>query len=179
MKHTKLLITILIALSLAFGCKPAAEKAAEEQQAREAAAVAQQQENAEAVAQQQDEIADAQLEEAKTETEDAAQAVEEYSFEKKAEFIAAMKNELAVMEQELERLSLKADLATGAAKADARKKLDEVRKQWVETKKQLDQAENATESTWDDVKGGFGKAYGSLKDSFQSTRQWLSDKIEP
>ncbi|MBI5845119.1 MAG: hypothetical protein HZB23_10675 [Deltaproteobacteria bacterium] len=178
MRHAKLIITILIALSLAVGCKPAAEKAAEEQQASEAAVV-QQQANDAAVMRQQDEIAEAQLDDAKTETKEAAQAVEDYSFAKKADFIAAMKNELAVMEQELDRLSRKADQSTGAAKADARQKLDEVRRQWIQTKKHLDQAENATESTWDDVKGGFGKAYGDLKDSFQSTRQWLSDKIEP
>jgi hypothetical protein len=43
----------------------------------------------------------------------------------------------------------------------------------------LDQAENATESTWVDVKTGFKESYAGLKDSIATTRQWLSDKIAP
>ena len=54
-----------------------------------------------------------------------------------------------------------------------------MRKKWAQAKKQLDRAESATESTWNDVKGGFEKSYGELKDSFEKTRQWLSEKIEP
>jgi hypothetical protein len=45
--------------------------------------------------------------------------------------------------------------------------------------KQLDQAKNATESTWDSVKAGTKKAYNGLKDDFQQARQWASDKIAP
>ena len=45
--------------------------------------------------------------------------------------------------------------------------------------KQLEEAGNATESTWNDVKAGFKKGYEALKDGFQQTRQWLSDKIAP
>jgi hypothetical protein len=43
----------------------------------------------------------------------------------------------------------------------------------------LDKAKNATESTWDDVKAGFKKAYSELKDGFNQARQWVSDKIAP
>jgi hypothetical protein len=45
--------------------------------------------------------------------------------------------------------------------------------------KQLDEARNATESTWGDVKAGFRKGYSELKDGFQNARQWVSDKIAP
>jgi hypothetical protein len=45
--------------------------------------------------------------------------------------------------------------------------------------KQLDEAENATESTWDSVKAGSEKAYDGLKNDFQQARQWASDKIAP
>jgi hypothetical protein len=45
--------------------------------------------------------------------------------------------------------------------------------------KQLDEAKNATESTWDSVKVGTKKAYNGLKDDFQQARQWASDKIAP
>ena len=45
--------------------------------------------------------------------------------------------------------------------------------------KQLDEVKNASESTWDSVKAGSKKAYDELKDSFQQSRQWLSDKVAP
>jgi hypothetical protein len=49
----------------------------------------------------------------------------------------------------------------------------------VQAKKQLDLAESATESSWEDVKGSFKKSLDDLKDSIDKTRQWLSDKIAP
>ena len=54
-----------------------------------------------------------------------------------------------------------------------------LRKKWAPDKKRLDRAGSATESNWDDVKAGFKKSYGDLQDSFEKTRQWLSEKIAP
>lgn len=45
--------------------------------------------------------------------------------------------------------------------------------------KQLDKARNATESTWDGVKAGSKKAYDELKEGFNQSRRWVSDKIAP
>ena len=56
--------------------------------------------------------------------------------------------------------------------------LESVREKWVLAKKKLGRAEGATGSTPDDVKGGFQKSSGGSKDSFEQTRQWLSEKIE-
>jgi peptidoglycan hydrolase CwlO-like protein len=109
----------------------------------------------------------------------APQAMPDYTYAQKAEFVDKMKKELVQIQEELDQLSAKVDRSSGAAKADAKTQLDAVRDKLTQAKKQLDQAESATESTWDDVKGGFKKIYGELKDSFEKTRQWLSDKIEP
>jgi hypothetical protein len=54
-----------------------------------------------------------------------------------------------------------------------------VRGKFAQTKQQLDQAENATESTWGDVKSGFRESYAGLKESIGITRRWLSDRIAP
>jgi len=54
-----------------------------------------------------------------------------------------------------------------------------VREKWTQTKQQLDRAETATASNWDEVKNGFKQSYADLKNSFEKTRQWLSDKIAP
>ena len=103
----------------------------------------------------------------------------EYAYAEKAEFVAKMKKELVSTQEELDRLGAKVDGASGAAKADAKVKLAAVREKWAQAKKQLDGAETATESNWDDVKNGFKQSYADLKDSFNKTRQWLSDKIAP
>jgi outer membrane PBP1 activator LpoA protein len=128
---------------------------------------------------EQSETAAAKRDQAKTETKEAAQGMQDYTYAQKAEFAHKMKEELAKIRKELDRLSAKIDKSSGAAKADAKAELKVVRKKWAQAKKRLDQAESATESTWDEVKDGFRKSYGELKDSFEKARQWLSDKIAP
>jgi hypothetical protein len=121
----------------------------------------------------------ASLDKVKVETREAAQAMRDYAYAEKAEFVAKMKQEMIATQEELDRLGAKVDAAGDSAKADAKVRLAAVRAKWVQAKAQLDRAESATESTWDDVKFGFKRSYVDLKDSFNSTRQWLSDKIAP
>jgi ElaB/YqjD/DUF883 family membrane-anchored ribosome-binding protein len=90
-----------------------------------------------------------------------------------------MNKEMVAIQEELDRLAAKADSAAGATKDEAKTKLEAARERFAQTKKQLDQAENATESTWGDVKSGFKESYAGLKDSIGITRRWLSDKIAP
>jgi hypothetical protein len=121
----------------------------------------------------------ASLDKVKVETKEAAQAMRDYAFAEKAEFVAKMKKEMIATQEELDRLGASVDSAGDSAKADAKVKLAAVRAKWVQAKAHLDRAESATDSTWDDVKFGFKQSYVDLKDSFNSTRQWLSDKIAP
>ena len=155
MRHAIIITTFLVAAASAAGCTSKA--AAPKQQG--AAAV--------------------QLDKAKTETKQAAQAMRDYAYAEKAEFVDSMKKELVSIQEELDRLGTKADKASGAAKDDAKVKLQAARDKWAQAKKQLDQAETATASNWDDVKTGFKQSYADLQDSFTKTRQWLSDKIAP
>lgn len=156
MKKMVMVTTLLVVGALAAGC---AERTAVEQK--------------------QDATTAAQLDKAKVETREAAQAIQNYSYAQKVNFIDEMKKQLVTIQEELDLLSAKVDRSNSAAKADAKAKLDAVRGEWVLAKKQLDEAESANESTWDDVKNGFKKSYDALKNSFDNARQWLSDKIEP
>jgi hypothetical protein len=61
-----------------------------------------------------------QLDKAKTETKQAAQAMRDYAYAEKAEFVDSMKKELVSIQEELDRLGTKVDKANGAAKADAK-----------------------------------------------------------
>jgi hypothetical protein len=158
-RHTILVTTLLGAAALTVGCTSRDSKAVVAPKPAEPSAV--------------------HLEKAKAETKEAAQSMRDYVYAEKTEFVAKMKKDLVSIQEELDRLGAKVEGASGSAKADAKIKLAAVREKWAQAKQRLDRAETATESTWDDVKSGFKQSYVDLKDSFDKTRQWLSDKIAP
>jgi chromosome segregation ATPase len=159
MKHTILVTTLLTATAFAVGCTSKEVKAAAPPKQADPAA--------------------AHLDKAKAETKQAAQAMGDYAYAEKTEFVDKMRRELVGTQEELDRLSAKVESAGGAAKTDAKAKLETVREKWTQAKKQLDRAATATASDWEDVKNGFKQSYTDLKDSSDKTRQWLSDKIAP
>ena len=135
MRHTILVIPFLLASAFSASCKSTAEKST--------------------AATKPDETAALQLGKAKTATMEAAQAMQDYAYTRKAEFVVMMNKELVAIQEELDRLAAEVESGSDATKADAKAKLEAVRGKLAQTKKQLDQAENATESTWNDVKSGF------------------------
>lgn len=150
MKTDKLVITLLAAVALLVGCKPADEKSTAEQ-----------------------------FDKVKKETKEAAEDMKDYAYAQKNKFVAKMQAQLAEINRDLDELSVKVEKSSEAAKAEAKPKLHALRDQADKLNKQLDEAKNATESTWDEVKAGSKKAYNELKDGFQKARQWVSDKIAP
>jgi chromosome segregation ATPase len=90
-----------------------------------------------------------------------------------------MQGQLDALNKDLDQLSVKIENSSDAVKADAKPKLQALRDHAAQLNHQLDQAKNATASTWDNVKVSSEKTYDSLKDDFQSARQWASDKIAP
>jgi ElaB/YqjD/DUF883 family membrane-anchored ribosome-binding protein len=120
-----------------------------------------------------------QLENVKTETKEAAQDMKDYTFAQKAEFVKQMQIQLDNLNRDLDQLAAKIESSSDAVKAEAKPKLQALRDQAAQLNKQLDEARNATESTWDSVKNGFQKAYEATKDGFNQARQWVSDKIAP
>ena len=120
-----------------------------------------------------------QLETVKTETKQAAQDMKDFTFAQKAEFVKQMQGQLNALNKDLDQLAAKIDKSSDAVKAEAKPKLQALRDQAAQLNKQLDEARNATESTWDSVKTGFSKAYDATKDGFNQARQWVSYKIAP
>jgi hypothetical protein len=121
----------------------------------------------------------AQREKAMTATKEAAQSIQHYAYAQRVEFIDAAKRELSDIQREMERLRAAADRSTGAARADAEAKLEVLSDKLAAAKTQFDRAATATEASWEDVQNRYQKARGDLKDSFDETRQWLSEKMEP
>jgi chromosome segregation ATPase len=120
-----------------------------------------------------------QLDKVQAETKQAAQDMKDYTFAQKAEFVKTMQGQLDALNKDLDQLSAKIENSSDAVKAEAKPKLQALRDQTAQLNKQLDDARNATESTWDSVKGGFSQAYDATKAGFNQARQWVSDKIAP
>jgi len=123
----------------------------------------------------------AELVEAKEKKDEAAEAKanSDYTYAQRMIFIADMKQELTKIQSDIDKLSERVARSKGEAKDSWEKRLNAVREELELTKTKIEDAQNANESGWEDVKRGFRKANDSLKKSFEDTRQWLSDKIEP
>jgi hypothetical protein len=159
MRHLLIVVPFFIVAALVPSCQSTTAKSAAETKRQEAAAL--------------------QLGKAKAATAEAAKAMEDYAYTQKTEFVAEMNKGLVATQEELDRIAGKVENATGAAKADAKAQLQAARDKWSQTKQQLNQVQNATESTWNDMKTKFKDSYTVLKSSVDETRQWLSDKIAP
>ena len=120
-----------------------------------------------------------QLDKVQDKTAEAAQDMKDYTFAQKAEFTAKMQSQLAEINKDLDQLAAKIEKSSATAKAQAQPKLQALREKADQLGKQLDEAGNATESTWDSVKAGSKKAFDELKEGFNQARQWVSEKIAP
>lgn len=120
-----------------------------------------------------------QFEKVKKETKEATREMKGYAYAQKAEFVAKMQAQLDDINRELDQLAAKTAKSSEAAKAEAEPKIRSLRDQTAKLNRQLDEAKNATESTWRDVEASFRKGYDELKDGFHQARQWVSEKIAP
>jgi len=120
-----------------------------------------------------------QLDQLQAKTAEATQDLQDYTFAQKTEYTDKMRIQLAAINQELDQLAAKIEKSSDAAKAEAKPKLQALREKADQLKKQLDEAGNATESTWETVKATSKKGYGELKEGFTQARQWVSEKIAP
>jgi peptidoglycan hydrolase CwlO-like protein len=103
----------------------------------------------------------------------------EFSYDKKPEFVAKLKSELANVNNEIKNLGDKIAASTEKAKTEAQPKLDQLKEQAKTLDVQIDKAENATAETWEEVKAGSKKALEDVKAGFNDARAWVSEKIAP
>jgi chromosome segregation ATPase len=120
-----------------------------------------------------------QIARVQSETKSAAQDMKDYTYAQKSEFVKQMESQLTVLNEDLDKLSAKIESSSDSIKAEAKPRLQVLRDQVGTLNQQLEKAKNATESTWDSVKDATKKAYESVKEGFQQSRQWVSDKIKP
>jgi cytochrome c556 len=119
------------------------------------------------------------IEKTQTAAKDSAMDLKAYTYEQKNEFVDAMKKQVATLETNIQELSTMIEKSSEEVKAEAKPKLAALREQSLLLSKQIEKIDQSTPSTWENIKSQTQQAYGSLKDSFNQARQWVSDKIEP
>lgn len=120
-----------------------------------------------------------QMDPASPDGQATASEQEDYTYAQRAEFKATMQKQVAEINQDIDLLAARVEQASDEVKAEAAPRLKALRDQAAGLNKQIDEAENASESTWENFKSGTRKAYDSTKEGFQDARQWLSEKIAP
>lgn len=120
-----------------------------------------------------------QLDKAQAATKDAVQEMQDFTYGQKTEFVATMKTKMTALERSLDELSAKIEKSGDAVQSEARPKLAALREQVARLNKQMEALQNATPTTWDNVKAEAQKTYASLEDGFNQARQWVSEKIAP
>lgn len=156
MKKTRVITSFLVA-AFAISCKPSGEKPV----ALSNEATAPRKESVQAA------------------TKEIVQDVQDYTFEKKTEFVAAMQGHLAEMNRDLDDLSVRIEKSSEAVKAEAKPRLAALREQATQWKKQIGDAGDATTSIWSVIKVDVEKTYAAMKDGLAQARQTVSDKIAP
>jgi hypothetical protein len=114
-----------------------------------------------------------------TEKGSAKKVEVEYSYSEKPKLVEKLKSELNEVNGEIKRVGDKMADSTEQARAEAKPKLEALKEKAKNLDVYIDKAQNATESTWNDVKAGSQKALDEAKAGFTEARQWLSDKIAP
>jgi acyl-CoA reductase-like NAD-dependent aldehyde dehydrogenase len=170
--NSKLVTVSCIALAtLAGGCK----RATETKPVVSAETPAQQMDKVQTAAKE----AGKQMDKVQTAAAAAAQQVQDSAFAQRAEFVTKMQAQLVELNQSLDALAARIETSADSVKAVATPKLAALRDQAKLLQKQLDEAANATPSTWSGIKADSEKVYAALKEGLTQSRQWMSDKIAP
>lgn len=108
---------------------------------------------------------------------DSVQSATDYTYDKKAAYVAKAQADLDALDAKIKEMSDKAATANDSVKADAQAKIQALRDKRAALDQKLDAARNSTESGWNDVKNAFKNGYDDVKDSFEQAWQWLKDKM--
>ena len=120
-----------------------------------------------------------QLDGVQSKAAEVGQNIKDYSYSQKDEFVKAARAQLADLNRDLDELAARVEKSSAAVKAEAQPRIETLRGRTARMNKQLDDATNATESSWDKFKGEVRETQAESKEEFKKARQWLSDKIAP
>jgi polyhydroxyalkanoate synthesis regulator phasin len=110
---------------------------------------------------------------------DAADEIQDFTYEQRANYIAALRLKVDALKRRLEALSDSIEKSSDIVKADSRPRMAALRERLAQLERQVQAAQEAAPDTWDRVKADVRKTYGEVKEGFRDARQWASDKLAP
>jgi DNA anti-recombination protein RmuC len=113
----------------------------------------------------------------KKELAEALEAIKNYSAERKTDALAAMKETLAQMDQQIDQLRDKINKQWEEMEPEARKKADEtmqqLQRQRDKTADAIEELRKSGEKTWNSLKEEFMKNYEKFKNEFEDGLTYL------
>jgi hypothetical protein len=113
--------------------------------------------------------------EVRQETVDAAEAIKNYTADKRDEAAVKARAALVALDARIEALEVRIDKnwdkMDKAARDQARSTLKALRKQRVEVAEWYGSLQNSTASAWEHMKKGFTDAYGSLRRAWEKAER--------
>lgn len=110
-----------------------------------------------------DPATDAKVTRAKEEIKHAAAATADAAAALRDQYAKEMRKQLEVLDAKTADLQEKAAKASGQAKVDLEKKLEEAKVKHADAAKKLEELKGASAERWEKLKEGFGKAFDDLK----------------
>jgi len=93
------------------------------------------------------------------------------SYAQKDDWISKLKSQASDVNAEIQRLSTNGS-------EEAKSKLETLKDKSKNLNVEIDKAQNATESTWNDVKASSKKAMDEASASFQDAKDWVAKKLQ-
>lgn len=110
-------------------------------------------------------------------SEDMFSDLNDYSFDRKSDFMTTMNQQQAEIDKQIRELSVKIEQASDAVKTETRSRLAALREHSSELSKQIDEIAEATPSTWESIKANSQKAYMTVKDAVVESDQWFNERV--
>ena len=97
----------------------------------------------------------------------------DYSYAEKAKLQEALKQEMDQTKIEIDKLAAKYDALSDSAKADAKKRMQDLKDQEGKISDYSDKVKDATEADWKDLTSKIDQGVASLKGSMREFGEWI------
>lgn len=113
-------------------------------------------------------------EDVKKETEEAYQTAVEYTAQQKEEIQAEMRRKLDDYKQKIEQLRAETETLSAEAKAEVKRRLEELRTKQQAAEQKLSQLKSSSGKAWNDIKQGLDRAVDDLEQAYKNARSQFS-----
>jgi len=109
---------------------------------------------------------------------EAFDAMKQYGFEKKEQFVAWAEERTKELDQKIDTLKDKMDKAGAKANKDWQKTLEDLKIERQKVAKDLDSLKKSSKGAWEDLKWGFSAAYSKMEQAYDKAAEHFKGKDE-